>query len=1033
MRLRLLICAILFFTLLENNAWAQTSNWQLKGPIAFPTNISGQINGIGRVCQIKFFPNNPNSILACSASGGLWKSTDEGNTWTVLNTDQLPRMGTASVCIDYTDSNIIYLASGDPNYYSTDLGIWKTTNGGQTWTLSTTGLSNRMAVELLMDPSNHLVLIAATNSGIWKTYDGGNTWTEKLSGNSFTDMKWQPLTGTNILYASSMNKFFRSTDKGENWTEVTNGFNGLLTSGTRIAVSEANPAIVYVGTVNDEGTIFRSVDNGVSFSLQYHNTAWSLTGYDSTGGGQGNYNFCIEANPTDANQLFLGSHNVMRSNDGGLTWSKLTNWWQTVHTDMHDWEFKPGASNKLFQANDGGVWLTQNAGVDWTQKSDGLAATENYNAAVSPLYAGLISSGTQDNGELVYIDNEWKTNRGGDWTTQMQMDYSPQKYLYYFGNLERRSLPSGGGNGYNLPASISSSTIKHAFSSENSDVGFVSGNGVWRTQNLTSSSPIWTQIVNANNTVRAIALSKGHPNMMAYLISGKIYISHNALAPLPTFVDYTLPISGTNCSMYISAKDTNLIYITINNKVYRSTNGGASFNDYSGTLNSGNHFAIYLDDYNDVESAYLGNASGVYFRSGSMPDWVNYSGALPTIASLQNFLYFNDGGADARLYASYYGRGVWETKLENNHSCQTPVITTSAWIGNQYQLTWSGSMASQYKVQYRPIGTLTWVEQVVSGTTYSLTNFAGCETYEARVQALCASDTSIWSARVQFQTPSNNLNNDFDNHQDIGGVGVAGSVCYDALNARYTVYGAGEDIWDKNDEFHFLYKKLSGNITISARVKHIGNIYGWAKGGVMIRETLNTDSKHAICAMTPGNGFAMQWRENTNDWSYSEDTAGTAPGWVKLERLGTTMNSYFSLDGVMWNLLHSATIAMSDTVYIGLANCSHIDATLNDAVFDNIVINGKALHIKEVERKFQPFVIFPNPANNELNLRFEDIQTKNSVQIKIYDLNARLLESKQSILLNGRDVQIQLNTLKAGTYLLEVKSDQVHRIQFVKY
>ncbi|QLH44803.1 MAG: hypothetical protein HWD58_03830 [Bacteroidota bacterium] len=175
---------------------------------SFPSNLTGQINGIGRVCQIKPDPLNANTWYACSASGGIWKSSNNGQSWKVLGTDALPLMNTSSICIDYTNPDIIYFSSGDPNYYTTDFGIWKTTNGGQTWVQSNTGISTRLALELLMDPMDHLTLLAATSSGIWKTTDGGQTWSEKLAGNNFCDMKWNPHPGSSVVYASSMNKFF---------------------------------------------------------------------------------------------------------------------------------------------------------------------------------------------------------------------------------------------------------------------------------------------------------------------------------------------------------------------------------------------------------------------------------------------------------------------------------------------------------------------------------------------------------------------------------------------------------------------------------------------------------------------------------------------------------------------------------------------------------------------------------------------------------------------------------------------------------
>ncbi|MBL7765020.1 MAG: T9SS type A sorting domain-containing protein [Chitinophagaceae bacterium] len=1026
---KILIAVCLWFGI-QSNADAQTSNWTFLGPNLFPTNISGQINGIGRVCQIKYDPNDSSTLYACSASGGFWKSLNDGMTWSNMGTDMLPKMGTSSTCIDHTNSDIIYLSSGDPNYYGVDFGIWKTTNGGNSWAQSNTGIGNRMALEILMDPADHLVLIAATNDGIWKTTDGGANWIQTLAGNQFTDMKWQPLAGSQILYASSMNKFFRSTDKGSNWTEITNGFNNLLANGTRLAISEANPDLVYVGTIFDEGTIFRSTDAGLSFTIQYHVPLRSLTGYDTTGGGQGNYNFCLEANPQNPDQLMLGSHNIWRSNDAGITWVKLTNWWQTVHTDMHDYVFKPGSSD-LFQANDGGVWMTPDFGVSWEQRSDQLGATENYHAATSPLYQGLISTGTQDNGELVYIDQEWKTNRGGDWTTRMQMDFSPQKFVYYFDDLERRALPSGGGKAYNLPTGISSTNIKQAFSADDQEVAFVAGSNVWRTQNLTSTSPVWTQIVTGSPAIKSIVTCKGRPNIMAYSVSNKIFITYNALSASPSFVNYTFPITGSATDIAISPKDSNLIYVILNNKVYRSVNGGVLFTDFTGTLPNQSHLKLFYNEYANDNSIYVGNKLGIWYRNDNLSDWVNYSGALPTIASIEDVMYFNDGGVDARLIVSYYGRGTWQTDIENTHSCATPGITTSQWVGNNFQMGWNNTGAPQYQVAYRELGTINWMIQNTTTANAVISNYTGCASYEARVRALCNNDTSLWSNRVFFSTPSNALNNDFQTSTDIGAVGAPGSVCYDAINQRYTIYAAGDDIWDKQDEFHYLYRRMVGDVTISARVKHIGNIYGWAKGGIMIRETLSPDSKHAMCVMTPGNGFAMQWRTNTNDWSDNTDTAGSAPGWVKLERIDSTFTSYFSLDGLNWNTLQTATISMTDTVFVGLSNCSHIDATINEVVIDHIVINGVALSTTSVEKENAPFVIYPNPAQESITLKLNASAAQQTMPVELYDLNGKLM--KHQLLRSGQQqLSINISSLSPGTYIVKVSGPQVWATTILK-
>ncbi len=160
----------------------------------------------------------------------------------------------------------------------------------------------------------------------------------------------------------------------------------------------------------------------------------------------------------------------------------------------------------------------------------------------------------------------------------------------------------------------------------------------------------------------------------------------------------------------------------------------------------------------------------------------------------------------------------------------------------------------------------------------------------------------------------------------------------EAPAGTYTMTASGVDIWDMSDEFHFAYKELSGACAIVAKVESVANTNDWAKAGVMIRDALEADSRHAMIAITPGNGVWFGWRETAGDISFSTKQADiTAPQWVKLERtIGGLVRAYYSADGDMWTQLDIASVMMDMPVYIGLALTSHNPDATCEAVFSNV-------------------------------------------------------------------------------------------------
>jgi beta-glucanase (GH16 family) len=176
--------------------------------------------------------------------------------------------------------------------------------------------------------------------------------------------------------------------------------------------------------------------------------------------------------------------------------------------------------------------------------------------------------------------------------------------------------------------------------------------------------------------------------------------------------------------------------------------------------------------------------------------------------------------------------------------------------------------------------------------------------------------------------------------QDIGAVGAAGNASF--VSGAFTVQGAGADIWGTADGFQYVYRTLTGDGEIIARVNSLTNTNTYAKAGVMFRETLTAGSKHAMTNVTPTAGAEFLSRNATGGTTVAAVTAGVAaPRWVRLVRNGNVFTSFQSANGTTWTQIGCpVTIAMTSTVYVGMAVTSHVVGTLTTSVFDNVTVQN---------------------------------------------------------------------------------------------
>ncbi|MCP5054314.1 MAG: hypothetical protein GY940_44510 [bacterium] len=312
------------------------SQWTQLGPVTVPASYSQDgYPGMGRLNCMAFHPTTPSTMWVGAPAGGLWKTTDGGATWS-SQTDQLPNLGVTSILVHPGNPNIMYIGTGDGDGRDTySIGVLKSTDGGQTW--NTTGMTRQVSErwtisKLLMHPSNPDIIVGAFSTGIYKTTDGGSTWNQQVSGN-FKDIEVDSSTPSVWYAANAGSGVYKSTDSGNTWTRKTNGLPSEGAGFGRIAIALAPGAqsIIYALYAKSEGGgffgIYRSVDRGESWALRAGSPnllGWSRFGGDS--GGQGWYDLSLAVHPADANTVFSGGVNVWKSVDGGTSWNVSAVW-----------------------------------------------------------------------------------------------------------------------------------------------------------------------------------------------------------------------------------------------------------------------------------------------------------------------------------------------------------------------------------------------------------------------------------------------------------------------------------------------------------------------------------------------------------------------------------------------------------------------------------------------------------------------------------------------------------------------------------
>lgn len=676
---------------------------------------TGGYSGIGRVNCVAFHPTDSNIFWVGTPAGGIWKTTNYGKNWTPLS-DFLPQIGVSDIVVDYKNTNVIYIATGDRDYGSfwgaqgpykvsdtKSVGVWKTIDGGVTW--KKTGLNYiytdfALVNRLKMHPTKHNTLWAATTTGIYITNDSGVTWSKTASA-YFIDLELKP-NNPNTIYAASYDatnsnsQIYRSIDAGLNWAQVSN-FTGAKR--INIEVTPASNNLVHALICNSSKGLlglFKSTDSGTNWtqyidgSVTGQNYLCNSYGADKSGG-QGTYDLAFAINPKNANELYLGGVITWYSTNGGASWNVGNNWYgtngtyPTVHADKHYMAYHPLAKSPksvLFETNDGGIYYTRNPN-SWTDLTNGLNIGAIYRLSVSQTASDVVLCGHQDNGTKKRTATLFDDTKGGD-GMECIIDYSNVNYMYassQYGDIERSSdgfATAGVNISGNIPGAPKGDWITpYIMDPKDPKIIFAGYTEVYKT---TDRGTTWTAISSnltgsTTRNLNTMAIAPSDAKTIYAATWGNMWRTTDGGATTTwTKITGTLPMTdGAITYITVNPTDPKTVYVTIGSytqdkKVYKSVNGGTNWSNISGTKLPNVAANCIIHDGKTTNGLYIGTDLGVYFRNDNMSDWIYFSRKLPVVPIGELEIQ----KSTQKIRAGTFGRGLWESNMWNATAIQPP-------------------------------------------------------------------------------------------------------------------------------------------------------------------------------------------------------------------------------------------------------------------------------------------------------------------------------------------------------------------------
>ncbi|HKP85054.1 MAG TPA: hypothetical protein VJZ26_03090 [Blastocatellia bacterium] len=708
---------------LESFTTQAARGWRSIGPS--PSNPTFPNWGLtsGRVNAVAVSPANSRIVLAGSATGGIWRSSDSGASFAPVTDDQAD-LAVGSLAFSKSNPSIVYAGMGDAKLGYLGSGVLKSTDEGKTWarasnaTLPSPGLISKIEV----DPSNsNRVFLAQysklsenklTSSGFYISTDGGVSWARKLAG-APRDVSIDP-SNSQTIYVGLVRieketdpdgGLYRSTDGGSSWkTLFTFEYDLKKRRDIRVAVAASHPQTVYAyhgGTEDDLFLArFRVSTNG--------GATWTDLGTPGLDTAQFGYNTYLVTDPREEKTVYVGSRDVFRSTDGGLSWANLTRSFSfdgggfsynpfdaKAHPDQHAFAFVPGTSNQFYIGNDGGVYKTTDGGNTFQSLNSTLSLTQFTSIALHPTDPTITYGGTQDNGtqrRFTGLDR-WYEIATGDGGRVVINPVNPNivfvtytrgtiyRYLSDSGYVEGQVAwddtfnepikepriafyPPLVGNG--VDSTLYFGTWQLFVSNSLGDSWFSPASGVDLTKGVTEKAP---------DVLSAIGVGRANTNVIyTGSVQGRAMVSTNTGG---TWTDITQGLPDRSITrIIVDPASSATAFITFSGfkagHIFKTTDTGATWQDISGNLPDIPTNSLLIDPLNP-NILYAATDVGVFRSKSGGTSWQPFNNGMPPVIA-QDFSARPDG----LIQVATYGRGAFEI-IGNTR----PSISNATWDGKK--------------------------------------------------------------------------------------------------------------------------------------------------------------------------------------------------------------------------------------------------------------------------------------------------------------------------------------------------------------